>query len=83
MQAQALHLLQAVAPSYQSSQPALESDYPSFSDTGELEPSADAKARYENDKLDHYERFQVVALMLPEIVTWPLRWWVASVVCMT
>ena len=76
MQAQALHLLQAVAPSYQSSQPALESDYPSFSDTGELEPSADAKARYENDKLDHYERFQVVASMLPEIVTWPQ--WLAS-----
>ena len=76
MQAQALHLLQAVAPSYQSSQPALESDYPSFSDTGELELSADAKARYENDKLDHYERFQVVASMLPEIVTWPQ--WLAS-----
>lgn len=76
LQAQALHLLQAVAPSYQSSQPALESDYPSFSDTGVLEPSADAKARYENDKLDHYERFQLVNSMLSEIVTWPQ--WLAS-----
>ena len=71
MQAQALHLLQAVAPSYQSSQPALESDYPSYSDTGKLEPSADAKARYENDKFDHYERFQMVNGMLADIETWP------------
>ncbi len=76
MQARALNLLQAVAPSYQSSQPALESDYPSFSDTGELEASADAEARYENDKHDHYERFQMVAAMLPKIVTWPQ--WLAS-----
>ncbi len=76
MQARALNLLQAVAPSYQSSQPALESDYPSFSDTGKLEDSADAKARYENDKLDHYERFQLVNAMLSEIVTWPH--WLAS-----
>lgn len=65
------HNLMAVAPDYQSSDPALRSDYPSFSDTGQLEPSADAKARYENDKFDHFERFQMVAAMLPEIVTWP------------
>ena len=75
-QARALHLLAAVAPSYQSSQPALESDYPSFSDVGKLEPSADAEARYVNDKSDHFERFQMVYSMLSDIVTWPQ--WLAS-----
>jgi hypothetical protein len=76
VQARALNLLSAVAPSYQSSQPALESDYPNFSDVGKLEPSADAEARYENDKIDHYERFQIVYSMLSDIVSWPQ--WLAS-----
>jgi hypothetical protein len=65
--------LQAVQPDYQSSDPALRSDYPSYSDTGDLVASADAEARFDNDRMDHYERFQKVAAMLGDIVTWP-RW---------
>jgi hypothetical protein len=63
--------LTAVQPNYQSSDPALKSDYPSFSDVGAITPSADAEARYGNDKMDHYERFQMVNSMLADIVTWP------------
>jgi hypothetical protein len=34
-------------------------------------PSADAAARFDNDRLDHYERFQKVLELLPQVVTWP------------
>ena len=66
------NLLQVVLPQYQPSRSALESDYPSYTDTGALAPSADAVARSNNDNLDHYERFREVAeQLLPQIQTWP------------
>lgn len=61
---------QAVEQRYRPSLVALESDYPDFTDTGALTESADAPARYDNDNRDHYERFQEVMAMLPDIVTW-------------
>jgi hypothetical protein len=64
-------VLKAVEPRYQPSDPALMSDYPSYSDTGVLLPSADAAARSVNDVKDHYERFAEVKALLPEVVTWP------------
>jgi hypothetical protein len=63
--------LQAVKPKYQPSDTALRADYPSYDDTGAQIPSADAVARYDNDGLDHYERFQKVRDLLPQVVTWP------------
>ena len=64
-------LLQAVKPKYQPSDTALRADYPSYDDAGVQIPSADAKARYDNDAQDHYERFQEVMGLLPQVVTWP------------
>jgi len=69
-------LLQAVKPRYQPSDTALRADYPSYDDTGAQTPSADAAARYDNDAMDHYERFQAVRALLPQVVTWPQ--WLAS-----
>jgi hypothetical protein len=64
-------MLQAVKPKYQPSDTALRADYPSYDDTGTQIPSADAVARYDNDGMDHYERFQAVRKLLPQVVTWP------------
>ncbi|KRA66515.1 hypothetical protein ASD79_04425 [Caulobacter sp. Root655] len=64
-------LLKAVKPKYQPSDTALRADYPSYDDTGAQIRSADAVARYDNDGLDHYERFQKVRDLLPQVVTWP------------
>ena len=63
--------LQATQPQYQASVVALESDYPSYSDTGVLEPSEDAVARGQNDIHDHYECFKEVGTYVAEVVTWP------------
>jgi hypothetical protein len=64
--------LQATQPQYQANVTALRSDYPSYSDTGVLEPSADAAARGDNDIHDHYECFQeILASYVNEVVTWP------------
>ncbi|WP_431822393.1 ferritin-like domain-containing protein [Burkholderia sp. F1] len=49
--------LRKVKKAYRPSPEALESDYPSFNDKGELQPSADAAARTEHDRRDHFERF--------------------------
>ena len=49
--------LRAVQKAYRPSPLALESDYPSFDDTGVLVPSADAAARADHDEADHFERF--------------------------
>jgi len=68
--------LLAVQPNYQSSDPALKSDYPSYNDIGGLVAAADAAARFDNDKMDHYERFQRVQATLGDIVTWPQ--WLAA-----
>src|SRR5262249_10486287 len=69
--ANAMNLL-AVRPQYQASIPALRSDYPSYSDTGELEPSADAVARGDNDRKDHYECFrEILHQYVDEVVLWP------------
>jgi Ferritin-like len=66
---------------YRSSKTALESDYPSYSDTGQQVPSADAEARYPNDKADHYARFQEILHLMEAggTLTWdqsdkPGRW---------
>lgn len=65
-------LQKAVEPEYCSSDDALKSDYPSYSDDGAQEPSADAKARFDNDKEDHYGRFQWVRKLMDQgaIETW-------------
>lgn len=55
---------------YRPSRTALESDYPSYSDTGALLPSADAAARANADGYDHYERFIFVYELLGKITTW-------------
>jgi hypothetical protein len=65
--------LQAVEEQYRPSMVALESDYPSYSDTGGIEPSSDAVARGDNDGQDHYERFkEVLADYVDDVVTWPM-----------
>ena len=65
--------LQAVQPDYQASELALETDYPSYTDSGKQAPSSHAYARSHNDKKDHYERFMDIRddLRSGKIVTWP------------
>jgi hypothetical protein len=69
------NMLQAVMPRYQPRDEALRADYPSYSDKGVQIPSADAAARFHNDSLDHYERFQEVRdlLAIGAITTWDQR----------
>jgi hypothetical protein len=70
--ANALSVGKAVEKRYCPDPDALNSDYPSYSDTGKQIPSADAAARVDNDGRDHFERFQQVAALLDEgaIQTW-------------
>jgi hypothetical protein len=65
-------MLTAVKPRYCPERDALESDYPSYDDSGALAPSADAAARFDNDRKDHYERFQEVEALIDagEVTTW-------------
>ncbi|MBO9707842.1 MAG: hypothetical protein J7521_06500 [Caulobacter sp.] len=70
-------MLQAVKPKYQPSDTALRADYPSYNDKGVQIPSADAVARFANDAKDHYERFQEVLDLLPQVETWTQ--WLARV----
>ncbi len=65
-------MLKAVLPRYQPNEDALKSDYPSYDDKGGQIPSADAAARFGNDGRDHFERFEEVRALLPEIVTWDM-----------
>jgi hypothetical protein len=64
----------AVKRRYRSSEDGLISDYPSYDGSGrQLEPSADAHARYGNDGIDHYHRFQEVKRLLLDdkiVLTW-------------
>ena len=61
----------AVMPKFQPSLDAMSQNNPTYSDTGELLPqSSDANARFANDSLDHFERFEILRGMLPEITTW-------------
>ncbi|GAA0330612.1 hypothetical protein GCM10009087_46020 [Sphingomonas oligophenolica] len=65
-------LLTAVEVRYRPDRDALESDYPSYSDTGAQVPSGDAAARFDNDGEDHFERFKEVRQLMRDggIVTW-------------
>jgi hypothetical protein len=63
-------LLQAVKAKYCPTDDALKSDYPSYDDAGGQTRSADAVARFDNDSKDHYERFEEVRSLLPDVVTW-------------
>jgi Ferritin-like len=63
--------LAAVKPRYQASKEALEKDYPKYDDSGGSAKSSDAVARTEYGAADHYERFEELAKMLDEVVTWP------------
>ncbi|HEY0086150.1 MAG TPA: ferritin-like domain-containing protein, partial [Allosphingosinicella sp.] len=69
------NMFQAVMPRYQPRDEALRADYPSYSDKGVQIPSADAAARFDNDSLDHYERFQEVRglIEIGAITTWNQR----------
>ncbi len=70
--------LMAVNPINQSSDDALKGDYPSYDDKGDAviidgkPASTHAHARYENDKTDHYERFEEIRedLESDRILTW-------------
>jgi hypothetical protein len=64
-------LLQAVKEKYCASMDALRSDYPDYSDTGALEPSADAVARGHNDHQDHWECFKEIKRYVHDVVLWP------------
>jgi Ferritin-like len=64
--------LAVVHDKYRSSDKALMTDYPSYTDKGGPAPSRDTAARFQNDGRDHFERFQdVLALLDKGIVTWP------------
>jgi hypothetical protein len=60
-----------VAKQYEADQASMEADYPSYSDTGELAPSADAMARYTYGDWDHYDRFSTLLEMVDQVTTWP------------
>jgi hypothetical protein len=60
-----------VAAQYKADHDAMEADYPSYSDTGELAPSADAMARYTYGDRDHYDRFSTLLEMIDQVTTWP------------
>lgn len=68
--------LQPVKPDFQPSKDALEKDYPTYDEKGNLLPqSRDAEARSHYGKMDHYETFAEIQRMLTEetadpIVTW-------------
>lgn len=64
------HLLQAIDAKYQEDTAALQKDYPSFDQHGKTAPSTDAAARGDNKAMDHFERFQAVRKLLPEVTTW-------------
>ena len=71
----AAHLLRnKVKENFQPSKAALEQDYPTYNDKGELQEgkSRDAEARSHYGKIDHYETFAQVKTMLDagELVTW-------------
>jgi hypothetical protein len=61
-----------VAKQYEADQTSMETDYPSYSDTGELTPSADAMARYTYGDWDHYDRFYTLLEMIDQVTTWPV-----------
>jgi hypothetical protein len=72
LQHEAPEVLEAVKPSYRSSEAALKLDYPSYDADGRPAPSSDAAARYRNDGADHYERFtEIKHTLLADLVTWP------------
>jgi hypothetical protein len=60
-----------VATQYEADQASMEADYPSYSDTGELAPSADAMARYTYGDWDHYDRFSTLLEMIDQVTLWP------------
>jgi hypothetical protein len=60
-----------VATQYEAARDAMEADYPSYSDTGELAPSADAAARYTYGDWDHYDRFSQLLEMVDRVTLWP------------
>lgn len=64
------HLLTAVDGKYQENTDALKYYYPSYDQKGDVAPSSDAAARGDSKALDHYERFQKVGKLLPEVTTW-------------
>jgi hypothetical protein len=65
--------LQMVKPDNQAADAALQADYPSFTDSGEVTSSSHAFARSKNGEEDHYERFERIRddLEAGKIVTWP------------
>jgi len=64
------HMMLAVEPEFQALKANLEQIYPSYDSNGlQLPESAQANARCQADANDHYERFEMIARMLPHIVT--------------
>jgi len=70
-----LQATEHVEEKYRPSKDALEQDYPAYTDTGKPARSRDAKARYANSAVSHYERFQEVQKLLTnsvfcQVITW-------------
>jgi hypothetical protein len=60
-----------VATQYEANYDAMKSDYPSYTDDGELTASADAIARYDYNNYDHYDRFSTLLEMIDQVTLWP------------
>jgi hypothetical protein len=60
-----------VATQYEAAQDAMEADYPSYNDAGELTSSADTVARYTYGDWDHYDRFSQLLEMVDQVTLWP------------
>ncbi|TXT37904.1 MAG: hypothetical protein FD135_3271 [Comamonadaceae bacterium] len=69
-----------VEPQFQPSKPALEADYPSYTTDGQPAPqSADADARDQGDKTDHWSRFDSLLKVISDkdFQTWT-QWFAAG-----
>lgn len=62
--------LAVVEERYRPSDKAMKADYPSYDDMGNQVSSAIAAARSSYGGIDHYERFQELERLRPDVVTW-------------
>jgi hypothetical protein len=64
-------ILERVLEGYRAIRPNLDQLYPSYDNQGvQQAQSDDASARCDSDTYDHYERFERILELLPDIVTW-------------
>lgn len=65
-----LATLNSVIVQFQPDEAALANNYPSYTDSGDPAPSADAAARSSNGGQDHYERFEQLLDLVDQVETW-------------